>query len=208
METLRRRKQLEELGVGGTQFILPKRDCRGIFYRALLPRKTEKQSSSSSSSAFNRLIGVDSSSSGGDNNNNNTPEKRRSKYAATTIPGVGGLHVIVISIITIHHHHIGNADINKMVAIEELNRSQDIVMDDTNTLPSVNCVTPLVDHPVHGVDSTPCKELQQMYSTNKTFAGSLVTRYTGGNMARSYPTQDLLAFLLVQQHSNILLLGT
>ena len=86
--------------------------------------------------------------------------------------------MIEISIITIHHHHIGNADVNKMVAIEELNRSQDIVMDDTNTLPSVNCVTPLVDHPVHGVDSTPCKELQQMYSTNKTFAGSLETRYT------------------------------
>jgi hypothetical protein len=84
--------------------------------------------------------------------------------------GGGGLHVIEISIITIHHHHIGNADVNKMVAIEELNRSQDIVMDDTNTLPSVNCVTPLVDHPLHGVDSMPCKELQQMYSTNKTFA--------------------------------------
>ena len=50
-ETLRKQKQLEELGGGGTQFVLPERDWRGISYRALLPQK-EKQNR-----AFNRLIG-------------------------------------------------------------------------------------------------------------------------------------------------------
>lgn len=52
-ETLRRRKQLEKLGGGGTQFVLPERDWRGISYRALLQKhKKEKQNK-----AFNRLIG-------------------------------------------------------------------------------------------------------------------------------------------------------
>ena len=90
-ETLRRRKQLELLGGGGTQFVLPKRDWRGISYRALLPRKKERISNSSSTSVFNRLSGVDSNGGGvggGDNNNtndNNTPDKKRFKYA-TKIP--------------------------------------------------------------------------------------------------------------------------
>ena len=70
---------------------------------------------------------------------------------------------------------------NNTMVIEELNRSQDVLMDDTNTtsLPSVNnnCVAPLVDYPLHGVDSEPCAELQQLYSGNKTFSGSLKNWY-------------------------------
>lgn len=67
-----------------------------------------------------------------------------------------------------------------MMAIEVPNRSQDMVINnnDANTsLPSLNnnCVTALVDYPLHGVDSAPCAELQQLYSGNKTFSGSLVS---------------------------------
>ncbi|KAL7547069.1 hypothetical protein ACHAWF_010386 [Thalassiosira exigua] len=52
-ETLRRRKQLEELGGGGTRFVLPERDWRGISHRSLLPQG-EKQSKQGK--AFNRLL--------------------------------------------------------------------------------------------------------------------------------------------------------
>jgi len=47
----RRRKELFSQGGGGTQFVLPERDWRGISYRALLPQ-VQKQNT-----AFNRLIG-------------------------------------------------------------------------------------------------------------------------------------------------------
>ena len=46
------RKKLESLGGGGSQFIMPTRDWRGISYRVLLPRKHER----SSSRAFNRFL--------------------------------------------------------------------------------------------------------------------------------------------------------
>ncbi|KAL3822797.1 hypothetical protein ACHAXA_005962 [Cyclostephanos tholiformis] len=71
-ETLRRRKQLEELGGGGTQFVLPERDWRGISYRALLPQK-ERQNR-----AFNRLIGSESASL--------TPEKRPKNVKPSSSP--------------------------------------------------------------------------------------------------------------------------
>mmetsp|Transcript_26400 Transcript_26400/g.55147 ORF Transcript_26400/g.55147 Transcript_26400/m.55147 type:complete len:602 (-) Transcript_26400:1536-3341(-) len=67
--TLRRRKQLEELGGGGTQFVLPERDWRGISYRALLPQE-EKQNK-----AFNRLLG-----------GNASPPEKRYKKAKSTSP--------------------------------------------------------------------------------------------------------------------------
>ena len=76
----------------------------------------------------------------------------------------------------------GNRDdvdgVDNNMVIEELNRSQDVVM--ANTLPSENnnCVTPLVDYPLHGVDCAPLAELQQLYSATKTFRGSLVNWYT------------------------------
>ena len=66
-ETLRRRKMLEELGGGGTQFILPERDWRGISYRALLPQDTKQKDSAL---AFNRLLG---------SNTSPTDNKRRRK---------------------------------------------------------------------------------------------------------------------------------
>jgi len=69
-ETLRRRKQLEELGGGGTQFVLPERDWRGISYRALLPHKEEKQNK-----AFNRLLG-----------GNTSPTEKRPKKSKPTPP--------------------------------------------------------------------------------------------------------------------------
>ncbi|KAL7533136.1 hypothetical protein ACHAXR_005065 [Thalassiosira sp. AJA248-18] len=51
-ETLRKRRQLEELGGGGTQFVLPERDWRGISYRALLPQVGKPKQNK----AFNRLL--------------------------------------------------------------------------------------------------------------------------------------------------------
>jgi len=41
-EEIRRRQKLEALGGGGTQFVLPSRDWRGVSYRALLPRREKK----------------------------------------------------------------------------------------------------------------------------------------------------------------------
>jgi len=41
-EARSRRKKLEERGGGGTQFVMPERDWRGISYRALLPRVHKK----------------------------------------------------------------------------------------------------------------------------------------------------------------------
>jgi hypothetical protein len=49
-EEIRRRQKLEALGGGGTQFVLPSRDWRGVSYRALLPRREKK------SKSFNRQI--------------------------------------------------------------------------------------------------------------------------------------------------------
>jgi len=49
-EEIIRRRKLEALGGGGSQFVMPSRDWRGISYRYLLPR-TEKKNKS-----FNRII--------------------------------------------------------------------------------------------------------------------------------------------------------
>lgn len=61
-ETLRRRKQLEELGGGGTTFVLPERDWRGISYRALLPQGRRAGAESRQNRAFNRLLGRNAAS--------------------------------------------------------------------------------------------------------------------------------------------------
>jgi hypothetical protein len=44
-EAARRRQKLEELGGGGSQFVIPERDWRGTSYRALLPRVEKKHNS-------------------------------------------------------------------------------------------------------------------------------------------------------------------
>lgn len=49
-EEIRRRQKLEASGGGGTQFVLPSRDWRGVSYRALLPRREKKNK------AFNRKL--------------------------------------------------------------------------------------------------------------------------------------------------------
>lgn len=49
-EAARKRQKLEELGGGGSQFVIPERDWRGTSYRALLPRVERKNR------AFNRLM--------------------------------------------------------------------------------------------------------------------------------------------------------
>jgi hypothetical protein len=49
-EAARRRQKLEELGGGGSQFVIPERDWRGTSYRALLPRVEQKNKS------FHRLL--------------------------------------------------------------------------------------------------------------------------------------------------------
>jgi hypothetical protein len=49
-EAARRRQKLEELGGGGSQFVIPERDWRGTSYRALLPRVEKKNKS------FNRFL--------------------------------------------------------------------------------------------------------------------------------------------------------
>jgi len=51
-EAERKRKIVERLGRGGTDFVMPERDWRGISYRALLPRVEKKNR------AFNRLIAI------------------------------------------------------------------------------------------------------------------------------------------------------
>ena len=48
-----RRKKLESLGGGGSQFVMPVRDWRGISYRVLLPRKKVKEHNTSH---FNRFV--------------------------------------------------------------------------------------------------------------------------------------------------------
>lgn len=49
-EENRRRKHIEALGGGGSQFVMPHRDWRGVSYRALLPRVERKNK------AFNKLL--------------------------------------------------------------------------------------------------------------------------------------------------------
>jgi hypothetical protein len=49
-EENRRRKKLEALGFGGSQFVMPSRDWRGISYRSLLPRVERRNKS------FNMMI--------------------------------------------------------------------------------------------------------------------------------------------------------
>lgn len=48
-EELRQRQKIEALGGGGSKFLLPKRDWRGVSYRELLPRKERKNKT------FNRM---------------------------------------------------------------------------------------------------------------------------------------------------------
>lgn len=50
-EAALRRQKLEARGGGGTQFVMPARDWRGISYRALLPRRVEKKNR-----FFNRFL--------------------------------------------------------------------------------------------------------------------------------------------------------
>ena len=49
-EAFRRRKKMEALGGGGTQFAIPSRDWRGVSYRMLLPRRERKNK------VFNRQL--------------------------------------------------------------------------------------------------------------------------------------------------------
>ena len=77
-ETLRRRKMLEELGGGGTQFVLPERDWRGISYRSLLPQEDNKQHKAL---AFNRLLGSNKSPT---ETRRIKKKKRSSPYGSTT----------------------------------------------------------------------------------------------------------------------------
>ena len=49
-EEIRRRQKLEALGGGGSQFVMPSRDWRGVSYRGLLPRIEKKNKT------FNRII--------------------------------------------------------------------------------------------------------------------------------------------------------
>jgi hypothetical protein len=51
-EAALRRQKLEARGGGGSQYVLPQRDWRGISYRALLPRTREKDHN------FNRFLGT------------------------------------------------------------------------------------------------------------------------------------------------------
>mmetsp|Transcript_9630 Transcript_9630/g.26633 ORF Transcript_9630/g.26633 Transcript_9630/m.26633 type:complete len:611 (-) Transcript_9630:2601-4433(-) len=59
-EMQQRRQKLEARGGGGTQFIMPARDWRGISYRALLPRKHYRHHDSpfmeETNPAFNRFL--------------------------------------------------------------------------------------------------------------------------------------------------------
>jgi hypothetical protein len=55
-----RRKKLESLGGGGSQFVMPTRDWRGISYRVLLPRRHEK--SHHRDTTFNRFVRNNSTS--------------------------------------------------------------------------------------------------------------------------------------------------
>lgn len=49
-EENRRRQKIEAQGGGGSQFVMPRRDWRGVSYRALLPRVEKKNK------AFNKII--------------------------------------------------------------------------------------------------------------------------------------------------------
>jgi hypothetical protein len=53
-EAALRRQKLEARGGGGTQFVMPARDWRGISYRSLLPRRVEKKNR-----FFNRFLAED-----------------------------------------------------------------------------------------------------------------------------------------------------
>lgn len=61
-EMKQRRQKLEALGGGGTHFVVPARDWRGISYRSLLPQKRNRQHSKG---RFNRFLRSDPTS---DNN--------------------------------------------------------------------------------------------------------------------------------------------
>jgi hypothetical protein len=61
-EAALRRQKLEARGGGGTQFVMPARDWRGISYRSLLPRRVEKKNR-----FFNRFLAKDEDEDGSQN---------------------------------------------------------------------------------------------------------------------------------------------
>jgi hypothetical protein len=61
-EAALRRQKLEARGGGGTQFVMPARDWRGISYRSLLPRRVEKKNR-----FFNRFLAEDEDEDGSQN---------------------------------------------------------------------------------------------------------------------------------------------
>jgi hypothetical protein len=89
-EAALRRQKLEARGGGGTQFILPVRDWRGISYRALLPRRMEKKEH-----FFNRFLstdetnGEDTTAGSGENDDDNTSQSSNSSDESDEyVPGI------------------------------------------------------------------------------------------------------------------------
>lgn len=76
-ELLRKRQKLEELGGGGSEFVIPERDWRGTSYRALLPRVEKKNKS------FQLLLGKQQSPSNDNDDDISTSSDESDAY----VPG-------------------------------------------------------------------------------------------------------------------------
>jgi hypothetical protein len=74
-EAALRRQKLEARGGGGTHFFMPARDWRGISYRALLPRRAEKNRK-----AFNRFLKQNYHYTGNDDDDDNGASNHDNKH--------------------------------------------------------------------------------------------------------------------------------
>jgi Cyclin, N-terminal domain len=74
-EAALRRQKLEARGGGGTHFFMPARDWRGISYRALLPRRVERNRK-----AFNRFLKQNYQGDAVDDDDGDNNKKRKSSH--------------------------------------------------------------------------------------------------------------------------------
>ena len=80
-EAARRRQKLEELGGGGSQFVIPERDWRGTSYRALLPRVEKKNKS------FNRFLHPEQDKEGETGSDSDSDQSTSSDESDEYVPG-------------------------------------------------------------------------------------------------------------------------
>lgn len=82
-EAILRRQKLEARGGGGSQFVMPRRDWRGVSYRALLPRPTER-----TLRRFNRFLHGNDQSDSSDDSSVDSSSSSSSDDSDVYVPGL------------------------------------------------------------------------------------------------------------------------